>query len=643
MPPYWRRRRRTYWRRRGYWPRRIRAPFWRRRRTRWRRKYWVRRKKKLITLKLKEYQPTTIKKCKIKGMKCLFQGSAQRLSFNYWQYPISYVPESTPGGGGWGLMALSLSSFFEDWEHLQNIFTASNAGLPLVRINGFKLVFYQHDYTDYVVEIDRCWPMLDTPLKHPNCQPSRMLMSKKKIIVPSIQTKPLKRRRKKIFVKPPSQLQNKWYFQKELCNTKLIMIAASACSLTDYYLPSRATSNNITLYALNTNIFKNADFQNPGTTGYQPRNNVYLYSATSPLASIDKTKLIYLGDPKTYTAGQPGDTTIKNNWGNPFYKTYLQGTAPVYTSTKSPTDSSWQESQQEIIKYLTDVHYPLANKVRYNPDRDTGLGNSVYFIDNYRTQGDHSLDEPLDNNRKILGFPLWISLWGWPDWIKKLAEIQRVDDDYMIVIKSDFFSEKYPYYLFLDDTFIKGKGIYETEQTTKDLQNWYPKYYFQQNSMELICKSGPGVARTNTLLTVQAKMGYTAYLKWGGCPSTLEKIYDPCSQPTWPTPHNLEQGLQIQNPEFDPAQYFYSWDVRRDLITETALKRLQKVQKTDTTLCSTTGTKSGVPALKTHQTSDEETPSSEEEETTLNQRLLRLQRNQRLLQLKLLRLIKNTQ
>lgn len=90
-------------------------------------------------------------------------------------------------------MALSLSSIYEDYQHLQNIFTSSNAGLPLVRYKGVRLTFYQHQYTDYVVEVDNCWPMLDTPLKHPNSQPARMLMSKKKIIMPSIETKPLKK------------------------------------------------------------------------------------------------------------------------------------------------------------------------------------------------------------------------------------------------------------------------------------------------------------------------------------------------------------------------------------------------------------------------------------------------------------------
>ncbi len=170
--------------------------FWRRKRRYRRRQHWVRRKLKLPSIRLKQFQPKTIKFCKIKGIKCLFQGSSLRLGNNYWQYPTSFTPEGRPGGGGWGILALSLASFYEDYQHLQNIFTASNTGLPLVRLLGFNLSFYQHESVDYVVEVDNCWPMLDTPLKHPNSQPARMLMGKKKIIIPSIQTKPLKKERK---------------------------------------------------------------------------------------------------------------------------------------------------------------------------------------------------------------------------------------------------------------------------------------------------------------------------------------------------------------------------------------------------------------------------------------------------------------
>lgn len=570
----------------------------------------------------------------------MFQGSSLRLGNNYWQYPTSFTPEGRPGGGGWGLLALSLSSFYEDFQHLQNIFTASNTGLPLVRLLGFNLSFYQHESVDYVVEIDNCWPMLDTPLKHPNSQPARMLMGRKKIIIPSVQTKPLKKRKKKIRVGPPSQFTNKWYFQKEICNTKLIMITATACSLMDYFLPFRAKSNNCTNWCLNTNIFKNTDFQHyPLTKGYQPTNNRWLYTSTAQWGSITKDNIILLGNPKENTPGKTGDCKTPSNWGNPFYKDYLLGNRETYLSTKSPQEMSVQTGSLE--QFLVQTHSNLVNKVTYNPDRDTGRGNIQYFVDNYRTEGDKGWDEPGDPNRTLDGYPYWISLFGWPDWIKKLAEIHRVDDDYIIVMQSSFFSTAYPAYVFLDDDFVRGKGPYGTPITDKDNQNWYPKFLFQHQSIENIIETGPGINRTQKLYSVQAKMGYTVKLKWGGCPSTLETVTDPCSQPTWPVPSNFNEGLQVQNPETDPASYFHTWDVRRGLITETALQRLKKDSDIISTIPTDTRSKSDVPPilLQTHQTSTDEEETSEEEKETLKNKLLRLRRNQLKLQHKLLRLI----
>ncbi len=105
-------------------------------------------------------------------------------------------------------------------------------------------------------------------------------------------------------------------------------------------------------------------------------------------------------------------------------------------------------SPEQLRQHLTEIHDGLVSKATYNPDRDTGAGNVQYFVDNYRTTGDRGWEKPADENRVLDGFPFWISLFGWPDWIKKLAEIHRVDSDYIIVMNSDFFSTKFPYYVF---------------------------------------------------------------------------------------------------------------------------------------------------------------------------------------------------
>lgn len=652
MPPYWRRRyyRRNYWRR---WPRTWRPrPFVRRRRRRrWRRRnYWVRRKK-LLKIKVKQFQPYTIRKCRVKGLKCLFQGSADRLIYNYWQYPTSYVPEKTPGGGGWGLLVFSLASLFEDYEKIQNYWTQSNAGLPLVRVLGAKLTFYQHPTMDYVVEIDRCWPMVDTPLKHANCHPQRMLMGKKSLIIPSTETKRLKHGKRKIFVPPPAQISNQWYFQKDLCNTKLLMIAATACDLKNYYIGPNWESNNITFYSLNTYQFKNHNFQHPSeTSGYTPKPNIYLYSLSNGSTAFpsDQKTLIYLGDSEEYKQGKPGkvgtSSVPRSDWGSPFYTHYMQGDIPVYYSIYAPTNTTAFKDQEALRKNLTEIHGKLYVECRYNPDRDTGKGNVIYFLNNYSGVGDKAWDEPEDENNKITGLPLWVAIWGWSDWIKKLNYLPRLEDDQILCIKSPFITPPLPCYVPLDDSFLQGLGPYEQPLSGKYAFHYYPQLNWQRQSEETIGECGPGVCRFDKSKAVQAKMGYQFLFKFGGCPSTLEKIYDPCSQPKWPVTSNISEGYEIQNPESDPSGIINTWDVRRDFITMPAIKRLKKDKETDETVSIPTGSKSSPSAvlLQTHQTTEDSSSSEEEETQTLQSKLLRLRDQQRQLNQHLLKLIKNT-
>lgn len=652
MPPYWRRRyyRRNY---RYRWPKTWRPrPFVRRRRRRRyrRRRFWVRRKK-LLKLKLKQFQPYTIRKCRVKGLKCLFQGSADRLIYNYWQYPTSIVPEKTPGGGGWGLLVFSLASLFKDYEKIQNYWTQSNAGLPLVRVLRAKLTFYQHQTMDYVVEIDRCWPMVDTPLKHANCHPQRMLMGKKSLIIPSAETKKLRHGKRKIFVPPPAQISNQWYFQRDLCNTKLLMIAATACDLKNYFIGSNWESNNITLYSLNTFQFKNHNFQHPTqTSGYTPKPNIYLYSLGNGSTSFPKknTQLIYLGDSEEYKAGKPGTVGTSNiqrqDWGSPFYEHYMQGSIPVFYSTQPPTSLTAFKTESEIRKNLTEIHGPLYTECRYNPDRDTGKGNVIYFLNNYSGVGDNAWDEPQDENSKITGLPLWVAIWGWSDWIKKLNLLPRLEDDQILCIKSPFISPPLPCYVFLDYSFLSGQGPYKQPLSAKYALHYYPQLNWQRQSEETLGECGPAVCKFDKSKAVQAKMGYQFLFKFGGCPSTLKKIYNPCSQPKWPTTSNISEEYEIQNPATDPSTIFNTWDVRRDIITMPAIKRLKTHKETDETFSIPTGSKSSPSAvlLQTHQTTENSTSSEEEETQTLQSKLLRLRKRQRQLNKHLLNLIKNS-
>ncbi|RAC31003.1 hypothetical protein DN561_31085, partial [Burkholderia multivorans] len=131
----------------------------------------------------------------------------------------------------------------------------TNLGLPLVKYKGCQLKFYQTYDTDYIAVYDRCWPMVDTNLTHLDSAPSRMIQKKHKIVMPSKKTHPRRRPYKKVFVKPPSQMQSKWYFQRDICKLPLLMLTTTTVDLLYPFCSPQCNSNNITIPCLSSYVF----------------------------------------------------------------------------------------------------------------------------------------------------------------------------------------------------------------------------------------------------------------------------------------------------------------------------------------------------------------------------------------------------
>lgn len=669
MPPYW-----NYQRKRRYYPRRRRNRFrrWRARKAifrKYRRRTWTRRRKvkkrlrkrKLKKIIVKQFQPKKIVKCKVLGHKCLFQGSPLRSSNNYILYCYSYVPEYYPGGGGWSILVHSLGSLYEDFKHLKNYWTASNVALPLVRYLGCEFTFYQSDYTDYCVVWDNCWPLVDTPLTHADSCPQRMLQRKHKIIIPSRYTQQRKKPYKKVRVTPPTQMMNRWYFQKDICDTPLVMLRATAISLRHPFCDPKAKSNNITLYALNPHRYRNPNFQNPPiTNGYSPfkadnlpdNPNIYLWASHIPITTkkhlinaipLANTKDNKLGVPlKELNKSSQFETNNKfENWGNPFEHTHLNSDEmSLYISTIGPTDpqvKQWLKYNDDTPQSdLTLVVGPNLYKCRYNPERDTGEGNKAYLINNSSAT---NLGPPSNENLIIEGFPLPVMLWGWTDFVKKLKQTIDIDKNYILVIVSPFFEEKLPYYIFLDEDFKDGFEPYTSNlennqhiKTAYNQQHWYPKYLFQTQSIEKICRCGPACARPTDEKYLQAWYRYKFYFKWGGCPKQLESVNDPCLQSKWPTPDNFTPRLEITSPNEYPQTQLYDWDWEEEYVKEEAIKRIQAYTEPPKSILFFTDSKSNPKPL---QKAQEKEPPDNQEETQLLLQLHRLRNQRQLIQLQL--------
>nr|UGV37839.1 MAG: ORF1 [TTV-like mini virus] len=627
--PYYQRRWR--WRRRGP-TRRRRFPTYRRRfrRTLWRkrRRQPVRRRrykyKKLRYLRLKEWQPKTIKKCRIKGQICLFQCGKNRIFNNYAQYQESIVPVHESGGGGWSALAFSLGALYTEHEHLRNWWTQGNKGLPLARYLGCRFRFYKSLDTDYVVNVQLCPPFTDTEYLHLNAQPSRALMAHRPIIVPNITRPPYNRKPyiTKTF-RPPSQFLNKWYFQQDICNTPVIMLITTAVSLDQYYLPNNELSNNITLYSLDTILFQNPNFQiTTGTAGYQPKTNTFLYGTKNGHLSQDISKwteLIYLGNTQPYQEGQFISTTNidnKQTWGNPFHATFVHADTRVFYSSKKPTNSDITSNQKPQISEVHEIYV----ECRYNPHKDTGQGNEMYLLSNTRSINT-THDAPQNPDLIITGFPLWLMVWGWTDWIKKLKVAQQIDINYYLVIKSSFIQPPRPCYIFLDKFFVYP---HIEDMTETDKSHWYPKLDYQQESINLIAQSGPGAPKLNKSQSMQAKANYSFHFKWGGCPAKMQDVKDPCAQGTYPIPRKEFSTDEIEDPSTPKETHLYSFDESGGYLTKKCTKRL----KTDFETIDFTGKKLDPPP----QIQESENSSTEEEteKTPTKQRKLNRQLHHRL-------------
>ena len=541
------------------------------------------------------------------------------------QYYDSIGPAEQSGGGGWSSIVFSLGALYQQFKRLMNWWTKDNDGLPLVQYKGCKFKFYKSWDTDYIVTAQTCPPMTDTEFKHLDSHPYRQLMNKKPIIVPNLVRKPSKKTYKIKRFPPPSLLQNKWYFQQDFCATNLLMLTTSAASFDQFWLPNDQVSQVITFYSLNTKIFSNANFHAEHTQGYQPKSTYLLWGTGNGTHTEPETfgKMHYLANTNQYTAGNTWDGNFppqKTKWGNPFFHDHSSIDTKIYYSTKAPTSGSTKTTEVHITE--SDHIYITC---RYNPLKDTGEGNQVFFKST--TISKNPIYEPENNpDIHISGFPLWLIFWGWTDWLEKKKPINQIYLNYYIVIISDFIEPKLPGYVILDQDFIIPDT---TTFTQTDLNYWHPRWAYQKKTANLIGTSGPATPKLNKAHSMQVNAFYTFYFKFGGCPAPMQNIKDPCEQPKFPVPSDQLQTIQIIDPATDKQTMLHDFDERRHTITERAEKRIKKAKDSKTPIFADLLN----PRIQEETTSEE----SSEEETHPSQNITQQLLNLRRRRLKLLR------
>lgn len=626
MPPFYFYRRRwnpnRRWRRTRYYRRRRLGQTFRRR---FRRRNWVRRrrrfryrKKKLTAIRLKQWNPKTIRKCHVKGNLCLLTCGRGRINNNFIINCESYVPTSEPGGGSFSILQFTTRVLYDEYLAGRNWWTKGNTGLPLQRYIMCKLKFYRSTSTDYIVTINRTPPFEVSLDSYLSTQPTRHLMNHNAFIVPKLGRGPNKKTYIKKKVMPAALLQNKWYFQQDMYNIPMLMITVSATTLDQMFAPEDQISTNITIFSLNTNAIQRANWEQlPYSTKAVGTDNIYLwgYGNGHDPENLKWEGIYPLMNTKTYTDGKPLKNTDDTNctklrnitepqykeyWGNPFTNMHQHKDTPIYYG-KKPDSTATHNSTPNLLPLES-----LYIECRYNPFKDKGRGNKVYLVS---TDTGNTSFLSIPNNPKIViqDLPLWLILWGWLSWLEKSRPIAHLKEEWQVVIQSPYIYPKLPCYL-LVDKYYRQPSEFIIELTQTDLAHWHIKTEMQEEQLELIAQTGPGAPKINNVKQIECHCNYNFLFKWGGNPAPMETITDTSEQEKFPSPSNQLQGLEVSSPNKPKEYYLYHFDEKRSTITKRAAKRL-KSDLTTETFFTDCGAKD-IPL----QTQEESTDSSEEEE-----------------------------
>nr|UHK06946.1 MAG: ORF1 [Torque teno midi virus] len=579
MPFWWPRRRRYWWGRRRF-TRRFKKPKRRRRRRRfprrrnrrftrrrYKRKHKVRRKLKKINIQ--QWQPDSIKKCKIKGFSFLVLGANGRQSFCTTNQITEYPIPKAPGGGGFGCETINLDWLYKEYLAHNNIWTASNNFTDLCRYSGCKITFYRHPYVDFVINYERQPPFTLNKYTYPEIQPQNMLLAKHKKVLLSHASRPNGRNKLTLKIGPPKQMSTKWFFQKEFSPYHLLRLSATAASFQFPRYPSNTQGNILTVYALDIRFYHNSDW-------VKARNGPYLNIQTAPAHYYFK----YYNERGVEQQGTYTKPTTLTE--NDYYKSINYTTGLFQTGLLRAfwirSDNRWDQPSQAELPII-----PL----RYNPNIDHGFGNEIYLCN--LTKG--SYDKPIYTpNLQFNNVPLWMGFFGLYDFIIQNTNNKGVYLDHMFVVKCDALkpirqATEQRYYPLIDRDFAFGKLPWDEYLDANSKKLWYPTADKQIQTINDIVCTGPYVPKFYNKVdsTWELPYKYTFFFKWGGPQTGDPHVEDPKTRNDYPVPDKLLQTVQVSNPQkLHTDTILHEWDYRRGLITSSALKRMSENLQIDT-------------------------------------------------------------
>lgn len=556
------------------------------------------------------------------------------------------APHYVPSLGGFSITTFSLQACYQLFERGRCWWTQSNNEYPLIRYTGASLKLYRPESSDYILTYHTCPPMEPTIETYNACQPIIQMLNHKHRIIKCKKHNYRGKPYTKLRIRPPSEYTNQWFFQQDFANKPLLFIMCSTMSLDRFYMASNSVSTTIGFTGLNLEFFQYHNFFQTTTTGYHPKNGIYLYTyqqsqpKPTQITDIQIGNLIFLGNCNTVNPGVTLKDFTKNdwtnklsqywnnwgNWGNIFTPANLSGFAPIIYSTSHPRDIITVTEYTSATQPLQSKHFhqqqvPFLKKYRYNPFPDDGRGNKIYLLgtDDVDTSYQPPRDLSLQNNN----LPLWLGLFGFIDWnkLKKTADI--IDTQKVIILQCKYIHPPDEHILPLDDDFLAGQSPYrpKNEITPSDKLNWHPKTLFQYQTCNNICLSGPGTLKVPPNVSAEGHLTFKLYFKLGGCSPASKTIDSPELQPKSTDSNNILQSNSLQSPDEPLQKFLYSFDWRRGYLTKKALDRITADTETEKNVFGSTGINLLNP--QTTPDSSEETEAEEKSEKETLQKLLK--------------------
>ncbi|UJO01967.1 ORF1 [Anelloviridae sp.] len=569
MPFWWRRRRKPWfgpWRRRRRFTRYKRRRFTTRRRNRRaprrrrrRRRRKVRRKKKRIPIL--QWQPESIRKCKVKGHSCLVLGAEGKQFQCYTNEAKNYLQPKQPGGGGFGVEVYSLEYLYKQYKAHNCIFTSSNAYRDLVRYTGCQITLFRHPTIDFVVAYSIQPPFIINQFTYPDTHPQNLLLRKHHRVILSKASNPNGKLKVKLKIKPPKQMTTRWFFQREFADVPLVLIQAAACTFEFPRIGPTAASQISTIYFLNPEFWGMS-------TWAQQKLGPYMNIATG-----SKLKITY----KT-VAGREDTITVPPS---------MENTTAAYFQSINYSGGWFDKRVLNAIKIQKAngteqeyAHKPIS-VARYNPNEDTGEGNEVWLAS---VLTGHFNKPTVSADYIIRGLPLWMSFYGYWNYLQYASKDPNIFKSHMFVVKCPAIKKlnstiTQEYYPIIDFDFINGKLPYEEYLSTTVANQWYPTAEHQMVTINSLVESGPYIPKLayQKISTWELNYTYKFYFKWGGPQQTDPPVDDPKTQGIWDSPTALQTTIQIEDPKKQkPETMFHDWDYRRGFITQTALKRMSE-------------------------------------------------------------------